>query len=341
MTVRILANNEREALLELLDGWDVGDGWRGRDFFDRLVGEDDGENVWIAEADGRLAACLQIFPRRLRVYGQGVPTGGIGSVYTDPAKRRSGLATALLEAAVENMKKRGFELSLLFSPRTRFYEERGWQAWNGQRAILRRKPSWNGTTVPEGLEVVPFEPSLLPAIRDLYEAYSGQRPGTAVRDERDWATSLRLAGNPDEEFRVALEAGQPVAYVRAIRLNEALTIAELGRLETAAEALAVLLDGLLGERDPDPLTGGRQSSAEFRTAALVPSFDDLPLIVALEHRDLTSAPVDDATVMLRCLNVPAVAGRLDVSLFPDESESGFLQRILPPDHFVFWPADRF
>ena len=35
MEFRTLRSPEREALLVLLDGWDVGDGWTGRDFFRR------------------------------------------------------------------------------------------------------------------------------------------------------------------------------------------------------------------------------------------------------------------------------------------------------------------
>ena len=51
--------------------------------------------------------------------------------------------------------------------------------------------------------------------------------------------------------------------------------------------------------------------------------------------------MEDPTAMLRCLDVQALARRLDVSLLPDESGEGFLSRILPDDSFVFWPADRF
>jgi hypothetical protein len=45
--------------------------------------------------------------------------------------------------------------------------------------------------------------------------------------------------------------------------------------------------------------------------------------------------------MLRCLNMNALAERLDIALFPDETPERFLQRILPRDSLVFWPADRF
>ena len=57
-----------KAVLELLDPWDVGDGWRGRDFFRRYMELDPSyrdENFWVADDAGRLVSCVQVFPRRL------------------------------------------------------------------------------------------------------------------------------------------------------------------------------------------------------------------------------------------------------------------------------------
>ena len=56
---------------------------------------------------------------------------------------------------------------------------------------------------------------------------------------------------------------------------------------------------------------------------------------------MASHPVDDDSGLIRCLNLSALAARLDVELLDGEDEAAFLRRILPPDGFVFWPADRF
>ena len=51
MEIRRLRPEDRPRWLALLDGWDVGDGWRGRDFFRRYVELDPtyaDENVWVA-----------------------------------------------------------------------------------------------------------------------------------------------------------------------------------------------------------------------------------------------------------------------------------------------------
>ncbi len=103
MDIRTLEAGERDAWLDLLDGWEMPDGWRGRDFFRRWIDHDPtwaDENVWVAAENGELVSAVQIFPRELRVQDHSVPTGGIGSVYTRESRRREGVAGALLERAL-------------------------------------------------------------------------------------------------------------------------------------------------------------------------------------------------------------------------------------------------
>jgi hypothetical protein len=40
MDIRTLEAGERDAWLDLLDGWEMPDGWRGRDFFRRWIDHD-------------------------------------------------------------------------------------------------------------------------------------------------------------------------------------------------------------------------------------------------------------------------------------------------------------
>jgi len=345
MEIRTLDAGEREALLELLDGWELPDGWEGRDFFRRYVEIDptyEDQNVWVAERDGRLVSCVQIFPRRLRVLGHAVPTGGIGSVFTTPSERGSGLAGRVLERATQAMIERGMELAILFAGVVPFYAKRGWKSWACQRTVLRLRDLKAVEPPPPGIEICPFDWERdFEAVKAIHSAYSAARSGTVVRDHGLWAASFRLAGNPAEEFRVARRGGRVVAYVRATLLNTVFTVTELGRLEDGADALAALVSHLLIPRDADPLVPPGKTSQELRSFALLPAFDDIPFTVALENRRVTTSPLEDPTPMLRCLNSGALARRLDVSLLPDESPDEFLSRILPAGSLVFWPADRF
>lgn len=348
MEIRTLRPDEGEAWLELLDGWDLADGWRGRDFFRRFLTHDPTmrfDNVWVASDERGLHGCMQIFPRRIRVLGHAVPTGGIGSVYTRPAARESGIASALLDRAVEAMHDAGMELSLLFAARTGFYGSRGWAPWTSERTILRSSKPPSGQpedAADAGIELARFDRSRdLEAVQTIHAAYSASRSGTVVRDADLWEASLRLGGNPHEDFWVARQGGSVVAYARATLLYEVYTVTELARLEPAADALACLMQSLLTPRDPDWLVPAGKTSAELRAFLLLPCFDDIPFTVSLEQRDMTAHPIADPTTMLRCLDAEALARRLDVALLPGEDGPRFLSRILPQDHFVFWPADRF
>ncbi len=347
MEFRTLQSADREALLTLLDGWELPDGWRGRDFFRRYIDFDPtylDENVWVAESSGELVACAQIFPRRIRILGHAIPAGGIGSVFTAVEHRRKGISGQLLETVVEAMVEREMEVSLLFAAFTDFYRKLGWRGWPTQRSVLTRP----GNAPPSGalddgpIEIATFDPNRdFAAVKAIHSAYSASRNGTLVRDDDLWEASLKLAGNPAEEFLVARRGNAAVAYLRCALLNGLLTITELARREDAPVPLALLVSRILEPREDDALTPPGLTSGELRSAVMLPAFDDLAFTVALEHHGLAANPVEDPTTMLRCLNMPALAKRLDIALFPDEAADDFLKRILPRDSLVFWPADRF
>src|SRR5262249_8186446 len=147
MEIRTLRPGEREALLELLDGWELADGWRGRDFFRRYVEQDPtyaDDNVFVAVEGARLAACRPVFPRPPGVAGTGVATGGSGSVCTHPAFRKRGVGELLLARAAEAMRARGLPLSLLFAAAREWpwYGRLGWTRWEARGGLfVRRAPS--------------------------------------------------------------------------------------------------------------------------------------------------------------------------------------------------------
>jgi GNAT superfamily N-acetyltransferase len=350
MEIRPLEKTERGRLLELLEPWDLPDGWRGSNYYRRFMDYDPSyrdENVWVFAEGEQLRACLQIFPRRIRVLGHAIPCGGIGTLFTSPDHRGNHLASQLLDTAVDAMISQGMEISLLHAQRQDLFAAHGWQSWTSERSILRKidgAPPRPEETTPAGgeIEISVFDrDSDLAAVKAIHSVYSASRNGTIVRDDDLWEASLCLAGNPIEEFLVARQAGATVAYARCTLLGGVLTITELARLDDASSPLATLISSMFDEREDDDLAPQGVLSRELRSAAMLPAFDDLPLMVALEHLGLTAHPVEDPSSMLRCLNMEALAKRLDIALFPDEVPDKFLGRILPRDSLVFWPADRF
>lgn len=341
--VRTLRAGEREAVLDLLDEWELGGPLRGRDFFRRYVECDPtyrDANFHVAERGGRLVACVQVFPRRLRVRGAVVPAGGIGSVFTSEAARGSGVASALLEAAVADMRARGMELSLLFAARHAFYGRLGWTLWPRPRELWLRGPAIGA---PHG---EPFDATRdLDAVIALHERTSAALDGTVVRDRDDWRAQLALAGNPHEDFVVARDAaGRVHAHARGCMLGGAYLVTEIGRSEApdAIAALADLVVGLMAPRDPDPVAADAgRDSADWRRMLVAPAYDDPALAAALAARGVTVKLFEERTTMLRVLDAAALARRTGVSSEPGESDVAYLARLLPPERFCYWPSDRF
>jgi len=345
MQIRTLCGDEHEALLDLLDGWELPDGWRGRDFFRRYLEDDPGfvdENVWLAEDAGRLVSCVQIFPRRLRLSSAAVSTGGIGSVFTRPEARGSGVASELLERAALAMRERGMLLSLLFTTRVGFYERLGWSSWPGSRTLLRPARGEGVEGSDAGTEMRPFEAARdLPAVQRIHETYTGSRQGAVVRDEAAWEATLRNGGNPHEEFLLALRAGEVVAYARAAVLSGFLILTELGRTAEAAEPLAALVRQILTPRAADVLARPGRPSPELRALGVAPPLLDDALAAGLRARGVGIDVYPDSNAMLRVLDAPGLAKATDTRLVSGDEATALLRRILPPERFSFWAADRF
>ncbi|MBS1105911.1 MAG: hypothetical protein H6Q91_1413 [Deltaproteobacteria bacterium] len=345
--MRTLRRDEREAVLALLDEWPLSDGWRGRDYFGRYIELDPtyaDDNFWVAEQDGQLVACVQIFPRQLRVRGTTLPVGGIGSVFTREAARGSGVASRLLEASVAAMRERSMEVSLLFASRHAFYGRLGWLLWPRQRSLWLRADT---NTAPDALRPVEaFDASRdLDEVMALHERYSASRDGTVVRDRAFWLGQLGFAGNPTEEFLVARDAaGRVEAYARASLFEGFCAILELGRSDapTATLALADLVQHSMAPRDPDPSAArAGRPSAEFRRMLLAPTHDDAALDAALAARGVAAKHFEERASMLRVVNAEALARRFGEAPRVGESPASMLRRLLPPEQLVFWPADRF
>lgn len=268
--------------------------------------------------------------------GHAVPMGGIGSVFTHPESRGRGYASRLLEHTTRIMIERGMETSLLFGIEP-MYPALGWQPWGATARLLSRA---EGASVAGAAD--DFEPQRdLPEVRALHEVYSGAQEGTVVRDERLWETSLRVAGNPDEEFLVARASGRIVAYARAVVSEGFLAVSEVGRAEGAAGALATLVARILTSREPDLLAPPERSSAQLRGLVAFRPPADVELDEALAALGIGGRLVEDPTVKWRCLDPAALSSRLGIGLEPGEAPDAYLRRVFPPGASVFWPSDRF
>ncbi len=373
--IRTLGENETEGLLDLLDGWPFPAGESGREFFRRYVELDpafEPRNVWVAEQQGQLVSCVQIFPRQVRVGGKVLPMGGVGSVFTRPERRTQGLAGALLERAHDSMRERGMLLSYLYAERLAWYGHYGWRPWSagvrtldwpqasafaGTGAARLLAPVTSGVSLPEASE--------LKRLWRLYAEGSGGKPPDGIvhrASEADWSASLALAGTPDEDIWLACDQdsarpgarqtppanagphspaapaagpdGQPAsAYLRVATVGERLRVLEWGREQDGAWALCGLLAAALH----------RQGSRSIRLPLVRDRSVEAELAAAgarIETRpawnETPPGRRPPATWMVRSLNEDELARRCGLS-----GDGDVLARCLPFDRFAFWEADRF
>jgi predicted N-acetyltransferase YhbS len=311
---RAMRGGEREGLLDLLEA-----AFHERDVFVRYLDSDPDlrdRDTLLALDRARPVSSVQIFTKRIRLRGETVLLGGIGSVATHPDYERNGIATRLLRLAIEEMKRRGMALSLLFTGRISFYERLDWVQIPCPMWAVHRGES-------ERLAQRPFRASDLPAVKRLYDAYSRGLDAVTVRDDAYWRAQLRYAGTPGEEFRIAERNGVLRAYARGIELFGTHQVMEYARAPDAAAELAALLVDLA---PPD-------------AALIVPRTPDRELETELQS---SAAGLDAIELRERMWRVLDRSRLLDLSgRASGDDDAELLRALVGTDQTVYWTSDRF
>jgi predicted acetyltransferase len=317
--LRTIDRHERDAVLDLLSGW------LDRDFFARYFSYDPtfrDDLCFVASENGRLVSTLQVFRKTVRVEGAAVQVAGVGNVFTDPAYRSAGVASALLERAIEAMRQRDFDLSLLFASRLDFYGRLGWRSH--LRYLSYIEPG--GAAPPPAIEPEPFDASRdLAGVMSLYASHSGAITGATLRDHEYWRGQLRYAGNPEERFVISRNGGTLDAYARGTTLYDFNTVIEHGCAPGKDAALADLICDL------------HRNGPTGTLAQFVPS----PALEALlGERGLAVRSVEDRSGMWRVVDAERLAAKLRVPEAVVRNER-FYDDILPPERSRYWLSDRF
>ena len=158
-------------------------------------------------------ASLRIIPRRMRFRDTVAPVAAIAGVRVKPTRRGQGYSRALMEAALDYMRRQGYAVSLLFGI-PGFYHRFGYA-----NVLVSKSDAWVKTAAAEslkaGLAVREAKPSDGEALLAIYDAANTGRTGTFERrasafspwlddDEEWWQKERRVL--------VAEDAGTPVAY---------------------------------------------------------------------------------------------------------------------------------
>ncbi|AJY75561.1 hypothetical protein VN24_14565 [Paenibacillus beijingensis] len=192
----------------------------GRAFFQKRLDYDaayDPETTWVATVEGELAASVQLFPYDMRVGEARLKIGGIGSVSSDPRFRGMGLVHGILLEMTEWMKKREYDLSLLFTGIHPFYEKVGWETVEEPRYELDAA-SVAGSYDDSVYRISSFSRSDLEEIMAVCDAYNAGNTNSRIRSAEYWDGLLKWSDNLFGSFLTARKKGRIVAY--AIAGNE-------------------------------------------------------------------------------------------------------------------------
>jgi predicted N-acetyltransferase YhbS len=195
------------------------------DFFIRRIENDPYlqlGDIRIAEEDGGIASSVTVVRRTMYWGGESVPFGGIGNVSSLPEKRGTGMASAVMNDALDHIKKIGLNVSILFTGINPFYEKFRFVIVPARimRFKMLKKYESNYT-------IRNFSYADLEKVSAIYKEFNADLFGPVVRDTAYWKANLKFA-EPDEIFLVAEKNGGIEGYIRIVPPNSRNEIWEFG-----------------------------------------------------------------------------------------------------------------
>lgn len=254
------------------------------------------------DGDGRVLAHTRIFARKMLVRGVPVAAGGIGSVASLPEVRGDGLASAVVEDAVAQMRREGMGIGYLFTGIPAFYERSGWRTVKQPQIDVDASEA---AAIETGgtYRVHHMRDSDLLSIVAIYGRATAGTTGAIARTPRIWQDAQTWLGEDAPGCLVAEHGGRAVAYLRARAREYGYQILEAEHRPDEAEAIAALLAA----------AGRRAVGRKQNLTALVPGDSTL----ARRLRALPSArETTDVThpMMMRIVDLRRLATALLPSL---------------------------
>ena len=219
-----------------------GDSGDRRDRFGNFVKHDpwfDLNNTRACFVDGKVASVVQIFDRPMRIGNCVVRMGGVGSVGTDPAYRRTGYSSRVLRDSVQYMRTAGYDLSLLSTGIQSHYAKAGWVIY----------PTYNlEVTPPSILEEIPADVTIdqyqpnrdLPDLQAIFDQFNTKRTGTFIKNSEYWMNRPTWRPYDPSLYWIAKRGVKTVAYL----LVERWKVGEFGYLPDAQGAMSALFSHL-------------------------------------------------------------------------------------------------
>ena len=189
---------------------------------------------------GRIVAHLRVWDRCIRLRGEVLRVGGIGSVMTHPECLGQGYASALLRDTEDYLLEGGYDLGMLFTIiGTAFYDRLGWIPIALPTFVLPPAQILPMGSLEGRIRPLDASQDLL-TVKTLYDQYTATMDGVETRPQAYWTSGPSGYRGVFPLWGVEV-AGKLVAYCNFAVEDERIWIKEacaLPAYETAYEALA-------------------------------------------------------------------------------------------------------
>lgn len=167
------------------------------------------EHTFVGYEGDLLAGMVHLRQYNLNVRGKVQPVSYMVGVATDPVARRGGIGGRLLKSSLEELKGRKQGITILMPSKAAFYQQYGWDLYAHQwvqTLPLEELRALTDKTMDFGLIK---DASQWPLLAPVYEQYTKDLTGYAVRGEKEWTRLLESLFA--EGVRVAYVRGPVVA----------------------------------------------------------------------------------------------------------------------------------
>lgn len=148
------------------------------------------EQVLIGEENGVMCCVTHLNPYRLVMRGIQVNTSYVVGLATHPAARSQGVGKQLLQATLEEMRKKQEYVQILMPSHAGFYQPYGYELYCHQWQETRNVGSLC-VKVPDSLQYAFISsPEQWRYLASVYEQYTQGLSGYAIRDEVSWRSHI-------------------------------------------------------------------------------------------------------------------------------------------------------
>ncbi|SHI73531.1 Predicted acetyltransferase [Geosporobacter subterraneus DSM 17957] len=180
-------------------------------YFDEVFKPENSIGVFF---ENQLVSCLQLNPYRLKLKGSSFSASYVVGVITAPEFRNRGFMKPLLEASLQEMRRRNHSLSILMPFDTTYYQPYGWELCYTQLRYEVPPDSLRKISQPGGLfSMVSLEKDIS-SMDAVYRQWLTSYQGYIARSHRDWLNLLKdLYCDGGYARLLRDDQHQPVGYV--------------------------------------------------------------------------------------------------------------------------------